>query len=63
MADYQPSFETLVRLAVERGVLLASLLQRYQLRYHLNDAHFSEYLHCTIVNPNIKLVESVQLSW
>lgn len=50
MAEYQPSFETLVRLAVERGVLLASLLQRYQLRYHLNDAHFSEHLHCTMDN-------------
>jgi hypothetical protein len=58
MAEYQPSFETLVRLAVERGVLLASLSQRYQLRYHLNDAHFSEHLHCTMDNlTHLKLCD------
>ncbi|EFH85235.1 hypothetical protein [Ktedonobacter racemifer] len=46
MADYQPSFETLVHLAEKRGVLLASVLAIYQQRYNLSDAQLSEQLHC-----------------
>lgn len=50
MADYQPSFETLVHLAEKRGVLLASVLAIYQQRYNLSDAQLSEQLHCTMEN-------------
>jgi hypothetical protein len=48
MAEYQPSFETLVRLAVEKGVLLASVLARYQQEHHIDDAQLSHRLDCTL---------------
>ena len=58
MADYQPSFETLVRLAEKRGVLLASVLAAYQQRHQLSDAQLSEQLHCTPDNlTHLKLCE------
>jgi hypothetical protein len=47
MTEYQPSFETLVRLAVEKGVLLASVLARYQQEHHIDDAQLSHRLDCT----------------
>jgi hypothetical protein len=47
MSQHQPSHTALARLAARRGVLLAAVLEGYQVQQHLDDAALAAQIGCS----------------